>query len=282
MELDSVLEIVEKHAADRGAMMTILEEVQAKYGYLPVDALKAVAERTGRSLVDIYGIATFYRFFRLQPRGKHLCSVCVGTACHVRGAPVVKQEFEHRLGVKAGETTPDREFTLETVNCLGACALGPIVVIDGSYFSNVSRTKVSHVIDQAREGRHKVDPAKDERVFPLEVRCPRCNHSLMDASAPLGGHASVALTVLAGSRTGRLWLSAMYGFYAFQSTDGFADGMVVRMFCPHCAGELSGMSTCPECAAPFVPLLVEGGAILQMCSRLGCPGHLLDLSGVNY
>jgi NADH-quinone oxidoreductase subunit E len=282
MELECVQEIVDRHAAHRGAMMAILEEVQATYGFLPADALRAVAERTGRSLVDIYGIATFYRFFRLQPRGKHLCSVCVGTACHVRGAPVVKQEFEQRLGVRAGETTPDREFTLETVNCLGACALGPIVVIDGSYFSNVSRTKVGGVIAQARQGGHRVDPAKDERVFPLEVRCPRCNHSLMDAGVPLGGHASAALTVLAGSRTAKLWLSALYGFTAFRSTDGFTEGTVVRVFCPHCAGELSGVSMCLECGAPFVPLLVEGGAILQTCSRLGCRGHLLDVGGVSY
>jgi NADH-quinone oxidoreductase subunit E len=282
MDVDSVLEIVEKHASDRGAVMAILEEVQAKYGYLPADAIRTVAERTGRSLVDIYGIATFYRFFRLQPRGKHLCSVCVGTACHVRGAPVVKQEFEHRLGVKAGDTTPDREFTLETVNCLGACALGPIVVVDGSYFSNVSRTKVGGVIEQAREGRQAIDPAKDERVFALEVRCPRCNHTLMDASEPLAGHASVSLTIVAGSTTGKLRLSAMYGCYGFKGPDGLADGVVVRMYCPHCAGELRGVSACPECDAPFVPLLVEGGAILQTCSRLGCPGHMLDLSGVNY
>ncbi|MBE3072898.1 MAG: NAD(P)H-dependent oxidoreductase subunit E, partial [Acidobacteria bacterium] len=242
MERDSVLEIVNRHEADRGAMITILEEVQKKYGYLPVDALKLVAERTGRPLVDIYGIATFYRFFRLQPRGKHLCSVCVGTACHVRGAPVVEQEFEHRLGVKPGETTPDREFTLETVNCLGACALGPIVVIDGSYSSNVSRTKVGRIIDQAREALQTVDPAKDERVFPLDVRCPRCNHSLMDPSQPLGGHASVALTIAVGSTAGKLRLSAMYGFYAFKSADDLTDDTVVRMFCPHCAGELRGVS----------------------------------------
>jgi NADH:ubiquinone oxidoreductase subunit E len=282
MELDSVREIVGKHAGDRGAMMSILEEVQAKYGYLPAEALRTVAEQTGRPLADIYGIATFYRFFRLQPRGTHLCSVCLGTACHVRGAPVVRQEFEQRLGVKAGDTTPDREFTLETVNCLGACALGPIAVIDGSYFSNVSRTKVGSVIDQARRGWDTIDPATDERMFPLEVRCPRCNHSVMDASVRLGGHASVGVAALAGTRTGRLWLSALYGFSAFQSPDGFAEGTVVRMFCPHCAGELRGVSVCLECGAPFVPLLVEGGGILQTCSRLGCPGHLLDVGGVNY
>ena len=90
--------------------------------------------------------------FSLKPRGKHVCTVCVGTACHVRGAPAIAEEFQTRLGIDAGETTPDKEFTLLTVNCLGACALGPIVVLDGQYFSNVSTTKVPQVIEQGRLG----------------------------------------------------------------------------------------------------------------------------------
>src|SRR5690606_22695369 len=104
---------------------------------LPEQALREVADATGRPLVDVYGVATFYRAFSLKPRGKHVCTVCLGTACHVRGAPAVVSAFEKRLAVKAGETTSDEEFTLETVACLGACALGPIVVADGHYFSNV-------------------------------------------------------------------------------------------------------------------------------------------------
>ncbi len=112
MSPDNVLGIVEKHAGERGALITILEEIQSRFGYLPEDALKLVSEKTGRSLVEIYGLATFYRSFSLKQRGKHLCSVCLGTACHVRGAPAVAAEVGNRLRVKRGETTADREFTL--------------------------------------------------------------------------------------------------------------------------------------------------------------------------
>lgn len=145
-----ILKILEKHNEDRGALIAILEEIQAEYGYLPQEALRTVADRTGRSLVDVYGVATFYRSFSLQPRGKHLISVCLGTACHVRGAPMVIEEFERQLGIRADETTPDREFTLETVNCLGACALGPIVVVDGDYFRNVNTRTVRQILEKAR------------------------------------------------------------------------------------------------------------------------------------
>jgi NADH-quinone oxidoreductase subunit E len=280
MDVDSVLSIVEKHSGHRGAMIAILEDVQAKYGYLPADALEAVAEATGKPLVDVYGIATFYRAFSLKPRGKHVCTVCQGTACHVRGAPNIAREFEKQLAVARGETTADGEFTLETVNCLGACALGPIVVADGHYFSNVSTGRVKDILQQARAG-FEARQAGDERVFPVDVRCPRCNHTLMDAEHPLEGHASVALMLTAGTRTGWLRLSAVYGAHAFATENGFETGTVARVFCPHCAGELRGAAVCPECEAAFVPLSVEGGAILQVCSRLGCQGHLLDLSGVN-
>ena len=151
MDVDSVLSIVQKHSGQRGAMISILEEVQNKYGYLTADALRTVAEATGRPLVDVYGLATFYRFFRLKPRGEHLCSVCMGTACHVRGAPRVLEEVEKQLGVAPGETTADEQFTLETVNCLGACALGPVVVLDGVYHSQMTPRKARRLIESLRE-----------------------------------------------------------------------------------------------------------------------------------
>ncbi|MBM4040967.1 MAG: NAD(P)H-dependent oxidoreductase subunit E [Planctomycetes bacterium] len=152
----------ERLSANGDGLISILEEIQEQYGYLPERALRAVAETTGRSLVDVYGVATFYRAFSLRPRGKHLVSVCLGTACHVRGAPVTLGEFERQLGVKAGETTEDGEFTLETVNCLGACALGPIVVVDGRYFSNVRTAKAREIIRRVRanpEWAHELDAA---------------------------------------------------------------------------------------------------------------------------
>jgi NADH-quinone oxidoreductase subunit E len=156
-DLERILGMIDRLNGMRGAVIAVLEEIQAEHGYLPEEALRAVADGMGRSLVDVYGVATFYRSFSLDPRGRHLICVCLGTACHVRGAQMVVEEFERQLGIKAGETTPDREFTLETVNCLGACALGPIVVVDGEYFSNVGTAGVKHILEKARTGLTRVE-----------------------------------------------------------------------------------------------------------------------------
>src|SRR5512136_3102081 len=139
MNREQIEQIVDNHEKGRGGLISILEDIQARYSYLPEEALRVVARKTGHSLVDVYGVATFVRSFSLKPRGKHLLSVCLGTACHVRGGEAIAEEVQHQLAIKAGGTTPDKEITFETVNCLGACALGPIVVVDGHYFSNVTR-----------------------------------------------------------------------------------------------------------------------------------------------
>src|SRR4030043_370034 len=103
MNPHTIRKILETHRGERGELIAILEEIQAKYSYLPEEALRIVAQKTGRSLVDVYGVATFYRSFSLRPRGRHLISVCLGTACHVRSAPMTLEEFERQLGVRAGE-----------------------------------------------------------------------------------------------------------------------------------------------------------------------------------
>ena len=108
-----VLAILDKYNEDGHVLIAILEEIQRQYGYLPEKALRMVGARTGHSLVDIYGVATFYRSFSLQPRGRRLISVCLGTACHVRAAPQIVEAIERQLGIKAGETTPDRVETGE-------------------------------------------------------------------------------------------------------------------------------------------------------------------------
>jgi len=160
---ERILKIIEKHNEDKGGLIAVLEEIQAEYNYLPEEALRLVSDKTGRSLVDVYGIATFYRSFSLKPKGKHLVCACLGTACHVRGAPRIVQELEQQLQIKTGETTVDREFTLETVNCLGACALGPVVVIDDHYFSKVRKSGVSQLLDRALNERGELDITKDKR-----------------------------------------------------------------------------------------------------------------------
>lgn len=279
MGSEDVSRIVEEHAGKFGGLIGILQEIQARCGYLPPDALGAVAEETGRSLTDIYGVATFFRSFSLKPRGKHLCSVCLGTACHVRGGAVIAEKCGRALGIGPGETTASRDFTLETVNCLGACALGPIVVVDGHYFSNVSPVKVKEILEKARNGLDNVDVTTDQRIFPVEVSCPRCNHSLMDPVHLVDGQPSISVTVAFAGEHFRLRLSCLYGSYHLQSEREIPADVMVDFFCPHCHAHLIGGSSCLECGAPMVPMIVRGGGVVQICPRKGCRGHILDLSG---
>jgi NADH:ubiquinone oxidoreductase subunit E len=279
MSSEDVSRIVEQHAGKPGGLIGILQEIQARYGYLPPDALGAVAEQIGRSLTDVYGVATFFRSFSLKPRGKHLCSVCLGTACHVRGGAVIAEESGRVLKVAPGRTTADRDFTLETVNCLGACALGPIVVVDGHYFSNVSPVRVKEILEKARNGLDNVEVTTDQRIFPVEVSCPRCNHSLMDSAHLVDGQPSITVTAVFAGEHFRLHLSCLYGSYNVESEQEIPPDVLVDFFCPHCHAHLTGGSSCLECGAPMVPMIVRGGGIVQICSRRGCRGHLLDLSG---
>lgn len=276
-EIIQIHDIVEKHRADRGGLISILERIQARFGYLPERALRAVAEEMDRPVVDIYRVATFYRAFSLNPRGKHVCSVCLGTACHVRGAPRVKEEFEKHLHVTAGHTTTDKEFTLETVNCLGACALGPVVVMDGRYFSGVNPVGVKQIIEKTRAGLDKVDVRTDRRVFPISVSCSRCNHTLMDPAYLIDGHPSIRVAASIDSKQGWLRLSGLYGSDSFASNHRIERNAIVKFFCPHCHVDMSGATWCPDCSAPMITMIVQGGGILQLCSRHGCWSHVLDV-----
>ena len=276
VDRQDILRIMTGHGRDRGGLIAIIEAIQARYGHLPEKALRMVSEETGRSLVDVYGIATFFRAFSLVPRGRHLVCACLGTACHVRGAPRVVEELERQLGIRSGETTPDGEFTLETVNCLGACALGPVVVIDGHYFSKVGRGKVRQLLDDASAGLGTADTG--EGTFPIDVNCPRCNHSLMDDSFSIDGRASIRCSVSFDRQHGWLRLSSVYGSFKFEAECGIPPDTVVKFYCPHCHEQIAGRSTCSECQAPMVPMMVTGGGVVQICSRRGCQNHMLDLT----
>lgn len=144
---------ITKYNSEKKALIAILQDIQSECHYLPQEALKIVSKTLGIPLIDVIGLATFYRAFSLKPRGKHLVTVCLGTACHVRGGPKILDEFEKKLGIKASETTKDNLFTLETVNCLGACALGPIAVIDGNYFGQMKIRTVDKLIKKYRADR---------------------------------------------------------------------------------------------------------------------------------
>jgi len=274
---ERILRIVDKHNKGRGGLIAILEDIQTECSYLPEKALRIVGERTRYSLVDVYGVATFYRSFSLRPRGKHLVCACLGTACHVRGAPRIVQELEQQLGIKAGETTADREFTLETVNCLGACALGPVVVIDGHYFSKVRKSMISPLLDEARRGVDKTDIHKDKRIFPIDVSCPHCNHNLMDETSTVDGYPSIKVRISFDHKDGWLRLSCLYGSYNSSTELDIPMDTIVKFYCPHCRVELPSTSNCSICRAPMVPMLVYGGGIVKICSRCGCKNHMLDL-----
>lgn len=280
MKADRVDASIGTASGHEGGLIARMERLQAKYGYLPKEELSKIAEETGGSLVDIYGVATFYKAFSLEPRGKHLISVCLGTACHVHGGPRIAQVFQEELGVQSGATTPDREFSLETVNCLGACALGPVVVADGHYFSKVRTSEVKGIIERTQKGLDLVEIETDARIFPVEVSCARCNHSLMDPRHVIDGHPSIRVTVSFGNKHGWLALSSLYGSYKVAAEYEIPIDEIVHVFCPHCHAELIGGGKCSDCGAPMVAMIVRGGGVVQICARRGCRGHMLDPGGV--
>ena len=138
--------IIKKYDGDKGQLVSILQDIQTEHHYLPKEALDEVVAVLGVPASQVYSVATFFKAFSLTPRGRHLIKVCLGTACHVRGAAKVVEKMEIDLGVKRTETTPDRRYTLETVNCVGCCALGPMVMIDEKYHGQISSDKVSPLL----------------------------------------------------------------------------------------------------------------------------------------
>ncbi len=124
---------IDRHRHERGPLIAVLQDINSAFGYIPPESLRYVSRQLMIPLAKVYHVATFYTVFSLEPRGEHVIKVCMGTACHVRGAPRILDALENRLEIKAGHTTQDMKFTLETVNCLGSCAMGPAVVVDGKF-----------------------------------------------------------------------------------------------------------------------------------------------------
>src|SRR5512136_2476724 len=199
-----IKKIVQKYGGDKSFLVPILQDLQKEWNYLPKDVLKTLSTVIDVPISRIYEVATFYKAFSLTPRGKHNLMLCVGTACHVRGAALLGGHIERSLCIKDGGTTPDKEFTFETVNCLGACALGPVVVIDGHYFPQVKIGNVKKIIDTAKIGFDAIEGPNDQRIFPVDVSCPRCNHSLIDREHLIDGFPTIRLTASFGKLHG--WL----------------------------------------------------------------------------
>lgn len=143
---EQVQQVLAKYENDKSALIDVLHDTQSAIGYLPKEALEAIHQGLNVPLSRVYSVATFFKAFSLTPRGRHLINVCMGTACHVRGSDKVLAELEKELGIKNGENTKDLKFTLETVNCVGACALGPMVIIGEDYHGEMTPEKVSEIL----------------------------------------------------------------------------------------------------------------------------------------
>ena len=146
--LDGVLR---EYAPQKGSLITILQHAQEIYGYLPVDVIYHIAEKTGQSPAQVMGVATFYAQFRMQPVGKHLIMLCKGTACHVNGANSIEKAICEKLHIQDGETTEDGLFTLKTVACLGCCSLSPVMMISGETYGSLTPAKALKILDELRE-----------------------------------------------------------------------------------------------------------------------------------
>ena len=146
MGLTKVDGIINRYPPKQSVLIQLLLDIQSEFNWLPKEAIQCVSERLQIPISQIYRIASFYKAMSLTPRGKHVVNVCLGTACHVRGGPRIMDSAKEVLGVSGGETTRDMKYTLERVNCLGCCALGPVMVVDGEYHGKVVPAKVKEIL----------------------------------------------------------------------------------------------------------------------------------------
>lgn len=146
--MEAIDKILEKFPEIKGNLISILHEVQSLENYLPEGSLRYLSQKTGVPLTQLYGIATFYHFFSLTPKGRHQIFVCLGTACHVKGSPRILGEVKKRLGAEEGDTTGDMRFTLNTVRCVGACSFAPVLLVDKDTHGNVAPKQVVDILNR--------------------------------------------------------------------------------------------------------------------------------------
>ena len=154
ISVKEISKVLESYPKEKRHSLAILQDLQRKFGYIPREALEAVSAYLDIKLSALYSMVTFFRALSLKPRGKHFIKICDGTACHIRGAPVLLDALKRTLGIKPGETTGDGLFSLETVNCLGACAIAPVMVVDDKYYSKVKPDQVEVILKACRGKKH--------------------------------------------------------------------------------------------------------------------------------
>jgi NADH-quinone oxidoreductase subunit E/NADP-reducing hydrogenase subunit HndA len=146
--LDKVMDIIKEHKEMKGALIPVLHEIQALYGYLPEDVLRIVSEEMGFPMTEIYGVASFYSIFSLQPKGEHIIRVCLGTACYVKGSQLLIDRLAKELNVEVGKTTEDGKFTLEATRCLGACGLAPVLTIGEKVYGRLVPEDIPKILEE--------------------------------------------------------------------------------------------------------------------------------------
>lgn len=145
------VELLIKYPQEKRFTLSILQDIQNKYGFIPRETMHYIAEYLNIPVSDIYSMATFYKALNLKPKGIHVIKVCNGTACHIRGSNILIDEIKELLNIKPGETTDDGLFSMDIVNCLGACALAPVMVIDSKYYGAMTKEKIKVVLDEYKE-----------------------------------------------------------------------------------------------------------------------------------
>ena len=147
-QMNALLSCIEEHKDEAGALMPVLHEAQNIYGYLPAEVQTVIAEKLGIPLSEVYGVATFYSQFSLNPKGKHKISICLGTACYVKGSDKVLEAIERELHISCGECTPDKKFSIESCRCVGACGLAPVMIVDGEVYGRLTPADVKGILDK--------------------------------------------------------------------------------------------------------------------------------------
>ncbi|MCG8483778.1 MAG: NADH-quinone oxidoreductase subunit NuoE [Clostridia bacterium] len=148
----SIEEIIHQYPAQKRFTLAMMQDIQKENNYIPKEALACISEYIDTPICKLYGIATFFKAFSLKPKGKYIIKICAGTACHIRSSMTILSELEKQLNVKAGETTTDGLFSLETVNCVGACALAPVVVINEEYYGKVTPQDIKTILQKYKRG----------------------------------------------------------------------------------------------------------------------------------
>ncbi len=146
-QAEALKKCIDGHRGEKGALMPVLQEAQAIYGYLPVEVQTQIAEGLNLPLAEVFGVATFYSQFSLKPKGKHKISVCLGTACYVKGSDKILEAVEKQLGISCGECTPDRKFSIESCRCVGACGLAPVMIVDGEVYGKLNAKDVPGILE---------------------------------------------------------------------------------------------------------------------------------------